>query len=1033
MRVRKYKVWEDITITGMNRVKARAMFYTFPSRESALKQDPKYSHHFRSLNGVWDFLFLPAPEYSPLGFEAESADTRDWDKITVPSNWQLEGYGDMHYSDLWYNFPINPPYVPTDNPTGIYKRKFSIDESWLQHDVILRFHGVDSAFHVWVNGTEAGYSKGARLSSEFDITPHLHVGENDLTVRVYQWSDGTYLEDQDMWWLSGIFRDVELFTQPKDGIEDFKVDTKLTNNYSAGELIVTGRMRGEATDLTVAYELLDGNSEVVCLGETEVTDTFKVSAMVEQPKLWSAEDPYLYRLLFTVKRGGHVVEAISQNVGFRQIELRGNTFTVNGVAIKLKGVNRHDFNPVTGRVVSKEDIIKDIRLMKQHNINALRTAHYPNSPYLYALCDELGMYVINETDIESHGFQLTGNFAWLAEDPTWEKVHLDRLERMVERDKNHPSIIMWSLGNESSFGRNFLAMGRRCKELDPSRLVHYQPDWDLEVADVFSTMYTWLEAEDAPERKRQTLEDIAKNVDKPHIHCEYGHAMGNGPGGLKEYQELTYKYDNLQGGFIWEWFDHGIRTEDENGNVYYRYGGDFGDEPTNGNFCIDGLIMPDRTPSPGLIEYKKVIEPVHTEAVDLEKGILLLRNRYDFISLDHLDLNYKIEKDGQVLRSGTKAIKGIPARSEKEVVLAYNLDFPKEPGTDYYLTVSYTTNQTFPWAKCGHELATAQFLLPIETEAITLERKGEVVVEETPYSYIIKGDDMEVSFDRVTGRMGNWTKNGVQIVQQGPKLQFWRAPIDNDMYLLRDYKHKYFLHLWHEMVNSVRMERKSNCVCISVHTINSTTNAAWHYKCIYKYEIYANGDIWFSVSGTPGGKIENAPNMIPRIGVELKLNQECENVRWYGRGPGESYADSKQANLVGIYDKTVAELFTNYVRPQENGNRTDTRWVRLVDRYGIGLMASSSRRNTFNFSASYYEVADLEAAKHTNELRKRDYITLHLDYKQNGLGSNSCGQNQLMKYRCKFEPFELELKLSVYSLKETSDFNKAKKEIEQAL
>lgn len=1027
--MRKYKLWEDITITDVNRLQPRAMFYTFPSRESALKGDQNYTHHFRSLNGMWDFLFLPAPEYSPLGFEEASFCTQGWDKINVPSNWQLEGYGNMHYSDLWYSFPINPPYVPTANPTGIYKRKFRIGESWLKEDVIVRFHGVDSAFHLWVNGVEIGYSKGARLTAEFDLTPYLKVGENDITVRVYQWSDGTYLEDQDMWWLSGIFRDVELYTQPKVGIEDFKVDTKLTDTYTQGELIVSGKMRGKADSVIVAYELLDDNNAVIVTGETDATASFLISEIIDRPKLWSAEEPNLYKLLLTVKQSHTVVEVIPQNVGFRQIELKGNTFTVNGVAIKFKGVNRHDFNPVTGRVVAKTEIIEDICLMKQHNINAIRTAHYPNSPYLYDLCDKYGMYVIDEADIESHGFQLTGNFSWLAEDPNWEKVHMDRIVRMVERDKNHPSIIMWSLGNESSFGHNFREMGKRCKELDPGRLVHYQPDWDMEVADVFSTMYTWLEVQDAPERKRLTLEDIAKTVDKPHVHCEYGHAMGNGPGGLKEYQDLVYKYDNLQGGFIWEWFDHGVKTIDEDGNIYYRYGGDFGDDPTNGNFCIDGLIMPDRTPSPGLIEYKKVIEPVHTRAVDLTKGRLLVKNRYDFISLDHLNLNYRIEKDGEVLKSGVADISGIPARSEKEITLGYSLDFPREAGTEYYLTIDYTTNRAFSWADHGHELATAQFLLPIETEALTIIPTGELVVEETPYSYSIISNEMEVSFDRVTGQMLHWEKNGVKIVEAGPRLQFWRAPIDNDMYLLKDYKEKYFLHLWHEVVNSVEIERNTNSVSVIVRTINSTTNAAWHYQCTYEYEIYANGDILFSVVGIPSGKIENAPNMIPRIGVELKINRECENVRWCGRGPGESYADSKQANLVGVYNKTVDELFTNYVRPQENGNRTDTRWVRLVDRYGVGLMASSQGQNTFDFSARYYDVTDLENAKHTNELQTRDYITLNLDYKQNGLGSNSCGQNQLTKYRCEFEPFELKLKLSVYSLKEISDIHKAKEEI----
>ncbi|MEC5423448.1 beta-galactosidase subunit alpha [Virgibacillus sp. C22-A2] len=1026
--MRDYKVWEDITKTDINRMKPRAFFRSFPTKQGALAGDAGYGHHFKSLNGMWDFLFLPAPEYSPVGFEKVGFDNREWDTIQVPSNWQMEGYGKMHYSDLWYNFPIRPPYVPSDNPTGIYKRSFTIDEGWFDEDIILRFHGVDSAFHIWVNGVEAGYSKGARITSEFDITSWLQSGKNEITVRVYQWSDGTYLEDQDMWWLSGIFRDVELYTQPKFGMDDFKVETVLKDNFSTGQLKITGNIRGKNAGLTLAYELLDDKQQTVILGEQQLEESFSICETINDPQLWSAEDPNLYTLLLTVQSDEQLIEVIPQQVGFRQVELKGKTFTVNGIAIKLKGVNRHDYHPVTGRVVSKEDIVKDIRLMKQHNINAIRTAHYPNSPFLYELCDQYGMYVIDEADVECHGFELTNNYNWIADDPKWEKMHTDRLIRMVQRDKNHPSIIMWSLGNESGFGHNFREMAKVCREIDPTRLVHYEGDSKAEVADVYSTMYTWLESDD---KERKTLKTIAETTEKPHVHCEYGHAMGNGPGGLKEYQELVYQYEQLQGGFIWEWFDHGIQSTDENGNVYYRYGGDFGDEPTNGNFCIDGLLMPDRTPSPALLEYKKIIEPVHTTSIDLANGRLQIENKYDFISLDHLTLHYSIEKDGGVIQTGTVPLTNIPARAMKEIELDYDLTNLKELGTDYYLSLSYVTNRDFKWSKHGQELATAQFKLPIKTEPLTFLPTGDLTVTETPYSLTVAGEEVEVCFDKVNGQMTSWKKNGVEIVENGPKLQFWRAPIDNDMYLLKDYKEKYFMHLWHEMVESVDYKQDKDMVQLTVKTINGTTNSAWYYECLYQYSIYPNGDILFNVSGTPGGMIQNAPAMIPRIGVELKINKECDDVRWYGRGPGESYSDSKEANLMGVYERSVDGLFTNYVHPQENGNRTDTHWARLINRQGTGLMAVGNKA-TFDFSASHYEVSDLEKAKHTIDLVKRDYITLHLDYQQNGLGSNSCGQDQLDKYRCKFEAFSLELKLSVYSTKEISDVTKAKEQIIQA-
>ncbi|WP_312855469.1 beta-galactosidase domain 4-containing protein [Litoribacterium kuwaitense] len=407
----------------------------------------------------------------------------------------------------------------------------------------------------------------------------------------------------------------------------------------------------------------------------------------------------------------------------------------------------------------------------------------------------------------------------------------------------------------------------------------------------------------------------------------------------------------------------------------------------------------------------------------------MIENKYDFISLDHLTMKYFIEKDGEVIQTGVGSIKDIPARGSREVTLDYDLEFLKEASTDYYLTLSYVTNQSFAWAINGHELATAQFKFNFETEELALSPDGELVIKETPYSITICGEEVEVVFDTINGRMTSWKKNGVEVVKEGPKLQFWRAPIDNDMYLMKDYKEKYFMHLWHEMVDTVDVNKMKNKVKIIVSTVNGTTNASWYYVCRYEYIIFANGDIQFNVSGTPSGMTENAPLMIPRIGVEMRLNKECENVKWYGRGPGESYSDSKQANLFGVYEKSVADLFTNYVYPQENGNRTDTYWARLVNKYGIGLMASSVGKNTFNFSASFYEVKDVEKANHTIDLQERDYIVLHLDHKQNGLGSNSCGQDQLEKYRCKFEAFNVQMKLSVYSLKETSDILKAKEQI----
>ncbi|WP_442602278.1 beta-galactosidase subunit alpha [Paenibacillus sp. KN14-4R] len=1028
--MRAMKLWENIGQNHLNRMKPRAFFHSFSSKQKAQTNEPGYTHHFKSLNGSWKFLFLQAPEYSPVGFEQSAFDVTKWDAITVPSNWQLEGYGKMHYSDLWYNFPINPPFVPTDNPTGIYKRSFTICEDWLKdQQVILRFNGVDSAYQLWVNGQEIGYSKGARMLAEFDVTSYVQAGENDVTVRVYQWSDGTYLEDQDMWWLSGIFRDVDLYTQPKVGIEDFTVVTDLNADYTAAKLQISAVVRNLQVGNSIAYELLDDKGRIVVSGETPAQDEVTIEEVIEAPKLWTAETPNLYQLLLTFKQRDSVTEVIPQQVGFRKIELKGDTFTINGVAIKFKGVNRHDYHPITGRVVSREDMIKDIHLMKQHNINAIRTAHYPNSTWLYDLCDEYGMYVIDEADLECHGFELTGKYNWISDDPAWEMSYVERLERMLHRDKNHPSIIMWSLGNESGFGCNFRAMAKRTRELDPTRLVHYEGDREAEVTDVLSTMYSWLERLDESSTKKRTMQTIAETPSKPHILCEYGHAMGNGPGNLKEYQDLFYAHDKLQGGFIWEWFDHGIQTIHEDDKVYYRYGGDFGDDPTNGNFCIDGLIMPDRTPSPSLLEYKKVIEPVHTYAVDLAKGIIRVESKYDFSTLDHLDLIYSIVKDDEILLSGRANLSGIAARSSKEIQLDYTLDWQPERGTDYYLNISYVLNRSYKWAPRGHELATGQLLLPIVTEPYYIEPSGLLVMIEQHCELVVQGEEFEIIFDTVKGSMKSWTRNGKVVVEKGPALQFWRAPIDNDMYIVEDYKKTTFMHLMHEVVENVSYEQHVDHVHVQVETMNGATNASWYYRSVYDYRIYPNGDVLLNVSGEPSGLVENAPAMLPRIGVNMHVSKDCENGKWYGRGPGETYVDSKQAGLFGVYEQSVDGMFTNYVVPQENGNHTDTRWARLTDRYGVGLLAVGYP--SMDFSAMYYEAEDLDAAKHTIELKKRDYIVLNLDVKQNGLGSNSCGQNQLDKYRCKFEPFHLKIKLSVYSNKEVSDVRKAKETIRE--
>lgn len=1011
------KTWENHQIDGINRMPARAHFLTFPSKEKALLNNNRYTHAFKNLNGVWKFMFLDAPEYSPEGFFNSDFDVTKMDDITVPGNWQLQGYGKMHYSDLWYNFPINPPYVPTENPTGIYKRTFFVEESYRDKKIIIRFCGVDSAYHLWINGKEVGYSKVARNESEFDITDIIRVGEeNDVTVRVYQWSDGTYLEDQDMWWESGIFRDVELIGVPKDGINDYKVIADLDDEYKNGIFKVEAFLR-TTKEVNVTFELVDAGENTV-FTKTVVAKEGKacIDEVIADVNHWTAETPYLYKLFMTVEDDGQIVEVIPQNVGFRNIRLNGETFLINGVAIKFKGVNRHDYSPQNGRVVSREEIEKDIILMKQFNINAIRTSHYPNSYYLYDLCDEYGMYLIAETDLECHGFELTGDYKWITDDPSWELAYVSRMTRMIERDKNHPAIIFWSLGNESAFGCNFRKMTDVAHEMDPTRLVHYEGDFDVESADVYSTMYTWIENP----KKPYLMKDIIEKSKKPHVHCEYCHAMGNGPGNLKDYQDLVYAHDKLQGGFVWEWFDHGIESFTESGEKYYRYGGDFGDDPSNKDFCIDGLIMPDRTPSPGLYEYKKVIEPITTTAVDIQKGIINLLSRYDFANLDRFNLVYKVMEDDVILQTGFMAVPSIEARANKDITLPYDLSAIKvKPGAHYYVNISYQLREDTSYASSGHELATAQFELPLYKEGIVIRPEGILNIEKEHTTLHVKGANFSLDFNLVNGNLMNIVRDGMQVLSKGPRLTLWRAPISNDMEIIDKLKKVYFLHLEHEVVMNIDYHMEGNILKVEVDTINSTTNSAWHFKTKYVYTVCPSGDILIDVEGTPSGRVDLAPDMLPRIGVSMHLDKSMEHVRYFGMGPGENYADSKEAAQMGLYANTVDGLFTNYVIPQENGNHMGCKWVSMTNDRGMGLLASTE--GDFNFSASWYEDKDLDDAKHTCDLVKRDYIVFNVDYKQNALGTNSCGQWQLDKYRAKFEDFKLSFRLTPFNNKEVLD------------
>lgn len=978
---REMKRWENPSITGIGKREPRTAFY----RDSVSRI---------SLNGDWKFCYLDAPELSPEGFMNPGAG-EEWDTIDVPSVWQLRGYDHMHYTDVLYLFPVNPPFVPTENPTGIYKKKVVLDECWMRNDTILKFHGVDSAFDVWVNGEYIGFGKISRLPSEFDITSYVKEGENDITVRVYKWSDGTYLEDQDMWWLSGIYRDVELMNEPKQAVLDCCVNGNLDDTYENG--IFTA-------DITMKQPKGEGNWKLSYKGKIVKEGSFSaedgkvhLEETVERVKRWTAETPELYE--FTLKVGEHEVQV---KTGFRRIEIKDDNFRVNDQVILLNGANHHDYNPKEGRVVSYEQMKDDILLMKKHNINAVRCSHYPANEYFYDLCDEYGLYVIDEADLECHGFEWVENYTWITDDPKWREAYVSRSIGMVKRDRNHPCIIMWSMGNESTFGCNFRSAAEEIRSLDNTRLIHYEGDFEAEVTDVYSTMYTRLKG----------LKEIAESDskgNKPHVMCEYGHAMGNGPGGLKAYQDLYRKYKRLQGGFIWEWYDHGILTT-EGENTYYRYGGNYGDFPTNSNFCIDGILMPDRTPSPALLEYKQIISPVEVIKVPGKMCEVKLKNYYDFLSLDTVVLEWCLEKEGEVLQSGV--ISNLSAQPhEEETVEIPVAHFLPEENRDYYLKVRICLKEDAVYAPKGHEIGMVQFPLDIHRDVFSVrEQKEPLAVREEGPVLIIENPQVTVKFHKVFGKLLSIEKEGNIYLTDGPQMNVYRATIDNDMYKKEDWMNKYFIQKSSEQTEYIDVKAETTRVVVTIGKYFGCLNQSWGYHCDYEYTVYSSGQVKVNLQAkaVQNGKLE--PPFLPRLGIVMKGAKALQNTVWYGMGPGESYVDSCAASSMGIYKSTVEHMETSYVFPQENGHREQVKW------FGIGegekallfTMASPLGLNLANYTDE-----SLEKAQHPFQIEEAEDVIIHLDYLHSGLGSNSCGEEQLEEYKVKNQDFSMTFTMEV--------------------
>lgn len=984
MDYRRKKRWEDQGLLHINRRNMHASWY-----DNSIKT--------KSLNGEWKFLYLDAPEYAPEGFEKPDFSTDGWNGIQVPSCWQREGYDKMHYTDVLYLFPVNPPFVPDENPTGIYKKELVLDEEWLRGQTVLRFEGVDSAYDVWVNGKHAGYSKVSRLPSEFEISDLVKEGSNQVTVRVYKWSDGTYLEDQDMWWFSGIFREVELLNVPQLSIGDCRIHGDLDVSFMKGILHAEVELSHALGEVQLIWQLLDGE-KAVAEGRSngQGARNLNVEAVVPKVKPWTAETPNLYVLKLTLLLNGMWVQSVSYRTGFRKIEIKDNNFTVNGRAVLLNGVNHHDYDPVKGRTMDPELIRQDIMMMKQYNINTLRCSHYPAPACLYDYCDEYGLYVIDEADLECHGFEWTGRYDWITDDPAWREAYVDRAERMVLRDYNHPCIIMWSLGNESGFGCNFIESAKRVRELDDRRLIHYEGDFEAEIADVYSTMYTRL----------KPLQEIASGTDKhnkPHFMCEYGHAMGNGPGGLKEFQDLYRSEKRLQGGCIWEWYDHGIKEADPNGQSYYRYGGNYGDFPTNGNFCIDGLLMPDRTPSPGLLEFKQVICPVEIKQINGSLRSVEIKNYYDFLDLTSLELHWAVTDETQILQQGVCSDLYCSPGGSVTMSIPW-CSFKSDDNAEYYLDLSVREKKDVSYAKAGHCIGRFQFQLPVQKVRLREHEKGKLTVKEDAVYLRVAGEGFGFTFDKVKGALTEWKYRDMIYLSKGPRVIVDRATIDNDMYKKDDWRNKYFIQLSSEQTEKIDIENFEYGVLVRIRKHFSCVNQSWGFKLDYRYRIYADSTLEIDLDGKSFQYGKTEPAFLPRIGVELEADNSLREIIWYGRGFGENYSDSCQASYMGIYKAHLDRMHTNYVTPQENGHREQVKWMAAGNGKQSMLIQS---KEPVGMDVHDYTIEALEGAAHPWQIERSDRVLIHLDARHSGLGSNSCGEEQLPAYRTEIADFHL--------------------------
>ncbi|SMO73792.1 beta-galactosidase [Saccharicrinis carchari] len=992
--------WENPAVSEINRMAPRAYFIPFANAQEVDADNIWGSSLIKSLNGEWRFHIAQNPSERPFYFFMDDFDTREWTTIKVPANWECEGFEYPIYTNVKYPHAKTPPTIQAHyNPVGSYKRSFTIPENWTGKDVILHFGAAGSAVYVWVNEQQVGYFEDSKTPSEFNITSYLKDGENTLAVEIFKWSDASYLEDQDFWRLAGITRDVFLMARNPVHIKDFRVNATLSDDYNTGlfkvdvDVATPGQAKVKAVlkDGSQVLQTMIISTSQQAVGECSVTEV----------KKWTAETPHLYELLITLMdENDQVLEVVRQDVGFRKIEIKDATLLVNGQYVYLKGVNLHEHHDVNGHVVDEATMLKDIEVMKSHNVNAVRTAHYPQPERWYELCNRYGLYVIDEANIESHGMGYGEES--LAKDPDWKEAHLYRTRNMYQRDKNQPSVIIWSLGNEAGDGVNFNATYDYLKAMDSSRPVQYERAGNGRNTDLMVPMYARI----------GSMLNYAKNVaEKPYIQCEYAHAMGNSLGNFKDYWDAIESEKNLQGGFIWDWVDQGLLTTNENGEEFWAYGGDFGPDtvPSDGNFCINGLVNPDRGIKPHLLEMKKVYQYIKFKPVNLDRGIVNIQNKYAFINTDKFDFTYQVKGNGKVVKEG--AINGVSLNPDQHKNFNLDVNFDPEPNTEYFLNI-YAKLKEAEWrVDAGTELAKEQFKLPVYKQLAQVAPKAEdLTVEEKGGKTSIGNTAFKVVFDNDKGTLISFITDGREMIEQGLTPNFWRAPIDNDFGNKLDQRAR----AWRK----AGQERKVT----AAKTISTpqSVNVSYNFEYAYKGDQIGTGKVVYTVDRT--GKVQvfnelkitgkDAPEPV-RMGTNLVMPGSYDQMTWLGRGPHESYIDRKTSAFVDLYSGPVADQYFPYIRPQENGNKTDVRWVSITDGNGFGLKFTGKR--LLEVSAHHNIMEDFESPhrtdgrqvegvpvinRHTTDVKSRELTSVNIDHKQMGVGGdNSWGAWTHEKYR----------------------------------